>query len=520
MDLLADEGSDKAWRTVAAIARTCRYLRVEGVRRLLSRTVRVNFHLMNQSHLVSPFCRFVLGDPIARLSYLRRLSVDVRHLEEGSARLFARVLSGSSHLHHLEITSLFEVTTPVLHILCSAFSALTSLQHFSVGYCKGEDPNHYPVLYHALQTMRSPLTSVHIIVPLIKFPNPFILYTRDQDPIFLLSKLTGSLRRISVYGVFAIGGGIHIYHLVEELQIQTYLAGIPHLATYLLCFPNLKHLRCGSRRTAWTRYRHAADTLKEKCYLATIQDWNDLNKRETTRKTHAWTMLESFRGSIIDAYVLALPCRVERLHLLSTGGKRSAEYTMLSSILSDTRPSSLRLCLKIYEGRGYIPILPPQSSDSWAQDLTTLEIRINIVKQVFDLQKCIDHVVEMLRTITVTSFRLELRCANTKWQSHESHQDRQEAIPRGMKCVERYEHDEHDVCYIMRILEQHDFHQHVRDIMNANPTLRRVVVMWRRCGHMTKVPNQVVGIDLDEIPHSIDRAGVEADGWDNVGEDW
>ncbi|RPD52888.1 hypothetical protein L227DRAFT_658605, partial [Lentinus tigrinus ALCF2SS1-6] len=391
MDLLAKEGSDKAWRTVAAIARTCRYLRVEGIRRLLSHTVHVNFHCMNQPHLVAPFCRFVLGDPITRLSFLRRLSVDMYHLEENSARLFASLLARSSHLQYLEITSLMDVTKPVLRILCSALSAPTSLQHLSVGFCKGDDPSYYHILYHALQTMQSPLTSVHIVIPFLVFPDlgPNILYIRSQDPIFLLSNLSKSLRRMSIGGVFSVGGGIRIYPLVEELQMSSYREGMPHLATYLLCFPNLKRLRCSFERMPWIRYRHAADTFTEECGFATIQDWNDFNKQETTRQTHAWTMLESFRGSIIDAYVLALPCRVERLHLLSTGGKRSAEYTMLSSILSDTRPSSLRLCLKIYEGRGYIPIIPPQLSESWAQALEVLEIRINIVKQVFDLEECV-----------------------------------------------------------------------------------------------------------------------------------
>ncbi len=97
-------------------------------------------------------------------------------------------------------------------------------------------------------------------------------------------------------------------------------------------------------------------------------------------------MLRSFRGSIIDAYVLALPFRGLRLHLMSTGGKRSQEHAMLSRILSDSRPLSLRFAFKVYEGRGYIPILPPHLD--WCTDLADLEIRINIVKHIFDLDEC------------------------------------------------------------------------------------------------------------------------------------
>ncbi|RPD52876.1 hypothetical protein L227DRAFT_426939 [Lentinus tigrinus ALCF2SS1-6] len=367
--------------------------------------------------------------------------------------------------------------------------------------------------------MRSPLTSVNMCIPFLNFPSPgpSILYMRDQDPIFMLSKLTGSLRRIFVDGKYTAGGGIRIYPLVEELQMALYSEGMPHLATYLLCFPNLRRLRCGFQRTTWIRYRHTADTLIEECRMCgTIQDWHDLNKRETTRKTLAWTILESFRGTIIDAYVLALPCRVERLHLLSTGGKRSAEYTMLSSILSDTQPSSLRLCLKIYEGRGYIPIVPPQLSDSWAQALRVLEIRINIVKHIFDLEECINHVTEMLRPMSVVSFRLELRCANMSMQTHENQQDESETYTR-LRCLAP-SRMRRTFCYTRDMLLQKDLHQCVRDIVRATPTLRRVMLMWARCYEY--VPQQVVGIDFDNLPHSIDRPGDESDGWDKVGVDW
>lgn len=395
MNILAEEDYAKSRRTIAVISRTCRCLRVEGVRRLLSCPVRVN--VLSQTRRVAPFCRLILGDPIVRIPLLRRLSVDVRHLEEDAAQLLADVLAKSSYLEHLEINSLLEVTKPVLHTLCSALVSITSLTHLAVGFCEGDDPSYYQIFYHAFQTLQSQLTSIQVVIPSIDMPSERILYMRLRDPIALLSKLGGSVRTLKFDGLTRVGGGIRVYPLVEELQTSNYILGMPDLQTFILCFPNLRHLRCGSPRCVWIRYWHDLNILQEKCCLTTIQQWHDFNKRSVTGNTQTWMLLQSFRGSIADAYVLALPCRVAHLHLLSTGGKRSAEHTMLSTILSDTLPSTLRLSLKIHAGRNYWPLLPwPQQSSTWVQGLTTLEVCINIVKQGFDLETCVVSSVRLL----------------------------------------------------------------------------------------------------------------------------
>ena len=79
------------------------------------------------------------------------------------------------------------------------------------------------------------------------------------------------------------------------------------------------------------------------------------------------------------------------MHLLSTGGKHSIEHDILATVLSDSRPTSLWLSVKVYNGQGYIPILPPPPL--WAQGLTRLEIRINIVQHDFNVDECfVSHV--------------------------------------------------------------------------------------------------------------------------------
>ncbi len=246
IDVLANEGHDKDRDAIVALSQTCRYLRMEGTKRLLSRPVRVN--LAMQPHRVAAFCHFMLGDPIVRLPLLRHLTITFHLLSEGVARSFADVLGGSCCLEGLRIYSLFDVTKPVLVTICSAISSLTSLQNLTVESCKYDDPSYTQIFYRAFQTIQSPLTSVQLFVPSTELPSPCIIYMRSGDPIFVLSRLTGSLRRVVFSdGIIRVGGGVRVYPLVEELEIASYVGGMPALEVYVQCFPNLRHLRCGSR---------------------------------------------------------------------------------------------------------------------------------------------------------------------------------------------------------------------------------------------------------------------------------
>ena len=534
MDILLKENAYTARGPIAAVSRTCRYLRREGVKRLLSHTVRVN--LMARPQSVAPFCRFVLSDAMARIPLLRRFIVDVHQLGEGDARLFAELLAQASCLEHLQIDSLLKVTKPVAIILCSAFASNSSLRHLTLSFCKTEYSCYARIFYHAFQNIRSHLTSIDITIPQIAMLGFSSLYVRDLDPIFFLSRLTESLKSVKLDGIIRVGGGVRVYPLVEELHVPSHVYhGMPDLKTYLTCFPNVTHLQCGTEGYKRLRFSRDADLLEEECcMMATAQQWHDFNKRSISAQSHSWSALQSFQGCIIDAYLLSLPCHVSRMHLMSTGGKRSTELDMLSIILSDTRPTSLRLCLKIYEGRGYIPILPLPAL--WAQGLTRLEIRINIVKQVFDVDECIVshftchlmivlyssscqvHVIEMLRQLSVTTFILEFRCSNRYLQRTEWEEDHMETY-YGIKCQKyHFTEPDHRICYTRDTLLRQDLHQRVRDILAATPKLRQVTLMWARCD--VSKPAQVVGIDLDNIPHSIDRPGDESDGWNKRDPDW
>ena len=118
--------------------------------------------------------------------------------------------------------------------------------------------------------------------------------------------------------------------------------------------------------------------------------------------------------------------------------------------------------------------------------------------------------------MTINSFRLEIRCVNTGEQTYRS--EPYSTFDRDTKCRPPSGRRNSTSCYTQNAFLHHDFHQSVRNILNTSPTLRQVTIMWGRC--YENVPNRVVGVDLDNLPHSIDRPGVKGDGWEEVDQDW
>lgn len=68
-------------------------------------------------------------------------------------------------------------------------------------------------------------------------------------------------------------------------------------------------------------------------------------------------------------------------------------------------------------------------------------------------------------------------------------------------------------CHTRSALQREDFHQRIRDFMTHIPTLRKVVFVWARC--WVSIPTRIIGVDLDNLPHSINRPGDTSDGWGN-----
>ncbi len=87
----------------------------------------------------------------------------------------------------------------------------------------------------------------------------------------------------------------------------------------------------------------------------------------------------------------------------------------------------------------------------------------------------------------------------------------------GIKCGHPLD-DRNRTCYTQITLLQQDLRQRVQELLSATPTLRQVTLMWVRC--YTEVPVRIVGIDLDNVPHSVDRPGEWSDRWEKDDRDW
>lgn len=195
---------------------------------------------------------------------------------------------------------------------------------------------------------------------------------------------------------------------------------------------------------------------------------------------------------------------------------------MLSAILSDTKPSFLRLSVRVFHARGYIPIF---RSTAWIAGLETLELRINISKEEFDYEECFvsvastrsigvedadldkKHAAVLLPQLSLASLRLELVCANTEILGEGGFD---EVDFSGQRC-EPYskKRNRRRYCYTENALRREDLLQHVRDCMRSSPTLRRMTLLWASCD--ATLPNRVIGIDLDHPPYFWDRPGDKSD---------
>ena len=64
-------------------------------------------------------------------------------------------------------------------------------------------------------------------------------------------------------------------------------------------------------------------------------------------------------------------------------------------------------------------------------------------------------------------------------------------------------------CYVVDELSGEDMEGRLRYFLEKIPTLRRVTIAWGRC--FLTAPHRVVTVDLDNVPHTVDRAGLPTD---------
>ncbi len=395
-------GEDDYMPTIAAITRTCKRMRLEGTKYLLSSTV-PKLQLIED---ICSFCHFMLAEP-ARLPLLKSLVLSCDSIEaDDHVRLVCEMLRGLSNLHKLDIAFDTASSPSARSAIAAAIASLTSLRVLKLNefgrLTTGYGPD-YParagalssdhVFETALRDARAPLLSLSIGLPsAVDELAAGVRYSRRRDPIFLCSHLRHTLEHLEVLGGFSLivrPGRTYEYPHLKKLTLPIYSICIPYMRPFVIAAPHLRELQIGGTDNSHTRHRHNEDILRGKIInrTQTPQEWRTTNEHDREVSNRSWPMLDSFKGAIIGAYSTGLTCPVARVHLLSTGGRRRTELAMLSIVLSDWRPSFLRLATKTYRARGYIPLLPSTSS-GWAEALETLELRLNVVEDRFNLEEC------------------------------------------------------------------------------------------------------------------------------------
>lgn len=327
---------------VAVMARTCRRLHMEGIRLLLSHRV----VLVRKTQLVS-FCNFMLTDNTDRRFLLWRgcFSLGVRYISTDISSLLFDVLNrcGNTHVTNLQLWHATELLDSDPR-LSSAFTSFTRLDVVFVGLQRGDRGG-----TRFLRSLRSPLKTVRLSLPMLAYSQRAhsksrVIYARNADPLWLLSKFSATLQVVAVDGDVTIGGCQQQFLHMIELSVEQ---ALPLVRPLVASLPNLRILKF----TAVVQMRRRENLLVMRSFVGkdfTTRECREINLRD--QHTHGtWTTLDMLQAPIVTAYAAALLCRIKTLHLLGCKGRPAVELSMLLSVIQEARPAHLRLVFDMQE---------------------------------------------------------------------------------------------------------------------------------------------------------------------------
>ena len=113
-----------------------------------------------------------------------------------------------------------------------------------------------------------------------------------------------------------------------------------------------------------------------------------------------------------------------------------------------------------------------------------------------------DHVGIALQSLPIVSLKVGIKCVSQfgpepdplKW-------------PPLPECDSPKKPDLY--CYVLDAMSEEDVQGRLRYFLEKTPTLRQAAIAWGRCFLAT--PHRVVAVDLDNVPHTVDRPGLPAD---------
>ncbi|PIL26115.1 hypothetical protein GSI_11869 [Ganoderma sinense ZZ0214-1] len=218
------------------------------------------------------------------------------------------------------------------------------------------------------------------------------------------------------------------------------------------------------------------------------------NNREDQIAHGSWTTLEYFMAITVDAYMAGLTCRIPSLHLIAWGGPMEDEILAICAMFSDALPSHFRLALRPAHV-DYLAALFYERAELFSS-LSSLELRLDLADMPFDFKSFLDTIGTALQRLSIASLQVEIKCLTHLSSKRSESYCRSIGTPRA-------------TCYTLEAMANEEIEGRMRYFLKKVPTLRRVTIAWGQC--VFSVPNHVITMDLDSVPHISERVGRPGD---------
>ncbi|PIL26112.1 hypothetical protein GSI_11866 [Ganoderma sinense ZZ0214-1] len=206
----------------------------------------------------------------------------------------------------------------------------------------------------------------------------------------------------------------------------------------------------------------------------------------------------------MDAYMAGLTCRISKLHLIAWGGTMDAEVEAICAMFADARPSVFRLLAIRPAHIDYLNALFYEGVELFSS-MSSLELRVDVAAVPFDFKAYL--VARHCRDRASTSPYNLPASGNQVLQVHIATRRLHE--PEYCDDALDLEDTANARCYTLSAMAGEDLQVRLQYFLGQVPTLRRVTIAWGR--RTRRIPHRYVTIDLENIPHTIDRPGRHTD---------
>ena len=312
---------------------------------------------------VVSFIRFMRPHRRNRWRHLLSLTMTGPALSPEVAEELAKEIHHASRLRDLHFTDA-EDTLGSHPNLAIEFALLKSVKRVKI----------FKGFRHAcrmLEAMHWPLEEISLADMAVRYDVDYWLepgWLQRMHPTVLLKNAQSTLKQFTQDGwrEYYESPSPYIYPNLRSLVIRD--VWHPRSVLWTSAFPQLQSL---------TVYTIDSDLIGDDPDDSDVYaHFQESNREEQLRSGNAWKRLETFKGnSILDLYILGLPCRIEHVDV----GVGAGCLRYFRTVMADARPMHLTL---FFFGCIALPLdWPAYLQDPSLRDLHTLDIDITFVIQ-------------------------------------------------------------------------------------------------------------------------------------------